>query len=114
MRNKFLQVTLLLLSSLIIIGCSTSSSPQVDAKSADYIQFSHEIPLKKVSKLIMQAGKEDGWRMTQFKESTVIAEKIGDESAQAVTVNFSQTSFNLAPYNSDLANAIEAKLNGMK
>ena len=114
MRNKFLQVTLLLFSSFIIVGCSTSSGPQVDAQSADYIQFTHEMPLKKVNKLIMQAGEEDGWRMTEFRENALIAEKTGDESTEAVTVDFSQTSFHLTPDNSDLESAIEDKLNGEK
>ncbi|WP_297486162.1 hypothetical protein [Sulfurimonas sp.] len=109
MRNKFLQVTLLLLSSLMIIGCSTTTNP-----NADYVQLSHKMPLSKVHQLIVKAGEEDGWIMTEFTDHAVLAEKIKNQSSKAVTVHFTEDSFHLSPDNSDLENAIEDKLNGVK
>ena len=106
MRNKLLQTTLLLLSSLFIIGCSTKSSP-----NPDYVQLSHKMSLSKVHKLIVEAGKEDGWMMTEFTDYAVLAEKIKDQSSTAVTVHFSENSFHLTPENSELKRAIEEKLN---
>ena len=109
MRNKFLRVTLLLLSSLVIIGCSTSPNP-----TTDYVQLSHKMPLSKVHQLIVKAGEEDGWIMTEFTDHAVLAEKIKNQSSKAVTVHFTEDSFHLSPDNSDLENAIEDKLNGVK
>ena len=111
MNKKLLQTALVFLSSLIMIACSTTPSANMDARSMDYVHFSHSMPLKKVNKLIKEAGEEAGWRMTEFKESALIAEKIGDDSEEAVTINFSNNSFHLTPANSDLQDAIEDKLN---
>jgi hypothetical protein len=96
------------------VACSTTPSANVDAKSMNYISYPHEIPLSKVNKLIIEAGEEDGWRMTPFKENALIAEKIGDNSTEAVTVYFSTTAFHLSPENSDLADVIEEKLDTVK
>ncbi len=109
MRNKFLHVTLLLLSSLAIIGCSATPNP-----NTDYVQFSHKMSLSKVHQLIVNAGKEDGWIMTEFTDHTILAEKIKDQSSTAVTVHFSEDSFHLTPDNSDLKSAIEDNLNSAK
>ncbi len=109
MQNKLLQTTLLLLSSLVIVGCSTKPSP-----NTDYVQLSHRIPLAKVHQLIVNAGEEDGWIMTEYTDYAVLAEKIKNQSSTAVTVHFSEDSFHLSPNNSDLESAIEDKLNGTK
>jgi len=114
MQKKFLHTTLLILSSLFIVACSTTPSANVDAKSMHYISYPHEMPLSKANKLILEAGEEDGWRMTPFKENALIAEKIGDNSTEAVTVHFTTTSFHLSPSNSDLADAIEEKLDSVE
>ena len=110
MRNKFLQVILLLLSSLVIIGCSTTSPNP----TTDYVQLSHKMSLSKVHQLIVKAGEENGWIMTEFTDHAILAEKIEDQSSKAVTVYFSEDSFHLTPANSDLQSAIEDKLNGEK
>ncbi|WP_297431002.1 hypothetical protein [Sulfurimonas sp.] len=109
MRNKFLRLTLLLLSSLVIIGCSTSPNP-----TTDYVQLSHKMSLSKVHQLIVKAGEENGWIMTEFTNHAILAEKIKDQSSKAVTIHFSEDSFHLTPANSDLQSAIEDKLNGEK
>ncbi len=114
MQKKLLHTTLLFLSTLLIVACSTKPTPDMDVKSMDYIHFSHEIPLKKVNNLIKEAGEEAGWRMTEFKENSLIAEKIGDGVTEAVSVNFSTTSFHLTPANSDLQEAIEDKLESIE
>jgi len=98
-----------LLSSLLLVSCSATSGVEVDAKTADYTHF-NTIPLKKVHKLIVEAGEEDGWRMTEFKENELIAEKTEDDETKAVTISFSENSFNLDPNDSDLEDAIEDKL----
>jgi predicted small secreted protein len=109
MKKTIILGATLLLSSLLFVSCSATSGTDVDAKTENYTKFK-EMPLKKVHTLIVQAGEEDGWRMTEFKENEIIAEKTDDGDTKAVTVDFSQNSFNLSPEDSDLKDAIEEKL----
>ena len=99
----------LLLSSLLLVSCSATNGVDVDTKTAEFIHFK-KMPLKKVHKLIVKAGEEDGWRMTEFKENKLIAEKTEDGETKAVTIEFSENYFNLDPHDSDLEDAIEDKL----
>ncbi|SFV70088.1 hypothetical protein MNB_SM-6-671 [hydrothermal vent metagenome] len=106
--KKNLTISLVfLLSTLFFSACSTTT--QGDIKSINYTHFKQR-PLKKVHKLIVQAGQEDGWRMTEFKENELIAEKTENGKTKAVTITFSQNYFHLSPEDDDLEDAIENKL----
>jgi len=106
--KKIILGTTLLLSSLLFVSCSATNG--VDAKEAGYTHFK-TMPLKKVHKAIVEAGEENGWRMTEFKENAIIAEKTeGEGDTKAVTVKFSENSFAIDPENSNLEDAIEDKL----
>jgi len=109
MKKILITATGLLLSSLLFVSCSATNGVDVDAKTVDFTHFEDQ-PLKKVHKLIVEAGEEDGWRMTEFKDNEVIAEKTEDGKTKAVTVDFAEDYFNLDPHDSDLQNAIEKKL----
>jgi len=109
MKKILITATGILLSSLLFVSCSATHGVETDTKTVDFTHFK-EMPLKKVHKLIVQAGEEDGWRMTEFKENEVIAEKTEDGKTKAVTVDFAEDYFNLDPNDSDLQNAIEDKL----
>ncbi|WP_457745213.1 hypothetical protein [Sulfurimonas sp.] len=98
-----------LLSSLLFVSCSATSGSNVDVKAANYVYFK-DMPLKKVHDLILKAGEEAGWRMTEFRENSLIAEDIGESNTKAVTINFTKNYFNLSPQNDNLEDAIEKKL----
>ena len=109
MKKMLILGTGLILSSLLLVSCSATNGVDVDTQTADFTHFK-KMPLKKVHKLIVEAGEEDGWRMTEFKENEVIAEKTEDGETKAVTIDFSEDYFNLDPNDSDLEDAIEDKL----
>jgi len=109
MKKKLILGVTVLLSSLLFVSCSTTSGVDVDVKAANYVHFKH-MPLQKVHKLIVQAGEEEGWRMTEFKENELIAENIDEDETKVVTIDFGQDYFNLSPQDSDLEDAIEEKL----
>jgi len=109
MKKILITATGILLSSLLFVSCSTTNGVDVDTKTVDFTHFK-EMPLKKVHKLIVKAGEEDGWRMTEFKENELIAEKTENGQTKAVTIDFAEDYFNLDPHDSDLQNAIENKL----
>ena len=106
MKRNIASGLVFIFSTLIFSACATT---QGDVKSADYTHFEKR-SLKKVHQLIVQAGQEDGWRMTEFKENELIAEKTEDGKTKAVTIKFSQNSFYLSPEDDDLEDAIEDKL----
>jgi predicted small secreted protein len=108
--KKIILGTTLLLSSLLFVSCSATNGVGTDTKEAGYIHFK-TMPLKKVHKAIVEAGEENGWRMTEFKENAIIAEKTeGEGDTKAVTVKFSENYFAIDPENGNLEDAIEDKL----
>lgn len=70
-------------------GCSSTSSPQADqesvahSKSALYTQMYND---KRLKQLLIKAAKEKGWRVTNFKESSIIAEKFDSDNPKATTI----------------------------
>ena len=70
-------------------GCSNPSSPNQEqdtlsySKSALYTQMHND---KKLKQLVTKAAKEKGWRVTNFKENSIIAEKFGSNSSKATTI----------------------------
>ncbi len=96
------------LVTVSITGCGSTGVG--DAKTQEYTHLEKKIPLKKMNAMIMEAAQEDGWRMTEFKENAIIAEKSEGGKTIAVTVTFSEDYFYLSPKNSDLQNILEDRL----
>ena len=111
MKRKILQTVLILASTMIVTACSTTPKTQGDVKQEDYVQIEKKLPLKEIHKLIAEAGEEAGWRITEFKENALIAEKFDGDESKTVTIDFSTTSFHLTPQDDELESVIEDKLN---
>jgi len=63
-----------------------------------------------VHKIIRETGKKNGWIMTEFKNDTLIAEKVDGDDTKSVTVKFNKSSFFLSPSDSDLEDALKDAL----
>ena len=111
MQRKIIQTVAVLVSSLIITACSTAPKVEGDVQKENYVKIEKSMPLKKIHDIIKEAGEQDGWRMTEFKDNALIAEKFGNDSSEVVTIDFTRSSFHLTPANSDLESAIVDKLN---
>ncbi|ADN08881.1 hypothetical protein [Sulfurimonas autotrophica] len=111
MKKIIISTISIVLSGVIFNACSTTSMNAEDTKTASFTHLEHEMPLGKVHKLILKAGEENGWRMTEFKENELIAEKEENGSMKAVTITFTQHYFGISPKDSDLHEAIEKELN---
>ncbi|QOP45390.1 hypothetical protein [Sulfurimonas paralvinellae] len=109
MKKNFILTLSFLLTTLLFTACSTTSTGDGDVKTANYVHFK-AMPLKEVHARIVEAGEEDGWRMTEFKENELIAEKTDNGNTKAVTIDFAENYVNLTPHDSDLEDAIEDKL----
>jgi len=99
----------LLLGSLLFVGCTPSAS-NADAKEEGYIHVQKHMTLQDMHDTIIKAGEESGWRMTEFKENSIIAEELDNSDANAVTITFSNDYFEITPENDDLKDAIENAL----
>jgi predicted small secreted protein len=109
MKKNLILSLLFLLSTLLFVSCSTTSGTNVDVKTADYTYFT-PMSLKEVHNLIKEAGEESGWRMTEFKEHEMIAEKTENGTTKAVTIDFGKNYFHIEPDNSNLQDALEDNL----
>ncbi|UCM99557.1 hypothetical protein LCX93_08425 [Sulfurimonas sp. SWIR-19] len=111
MKKIIISTVSILLGTLVFNACSTTTSvSSEDAKTAKFSHFKHAIPLREVHDLIRKAGEKEGWRMTEFKENALIAEKEKHGSMKAVTIIFTKRYFNLSPKDDDLQEAIEKEL----
>ncbi len=110
MRKIIISTITIVLSSMLFNACSTTSMTTGDAKTASFTHLKHEIPVKKIHKLIRQAGEKNGWRMTEFKENELIAEKKENNAMKAVTITFTKEYFDISPKDSNLQEAIEKEL----
>ena len=102
------------MGALMFVGCNPTNSakPQShDAKTAQNTYIEHTLTQEKVSHRITTAAKENGWRITDFKNNTLIAEKSVENTTTAITVNFDKESFSLNPKNAELQTIIEDALN---
>ncbi len=109
MKKNLITSLAFLLSTLLFVSCSATSGENVDAKTANYTYFT-PMPLREVHNIIKQAGEESGWRMTEFKDHEMIAEKIENGNTKAVTVDFGKNYFNIEPSNSDLDDVLTDNL----
>ena len=110
MKKIIISTISILVSGMLFNACSTTSMNTEDVKTASFIHLEHEMPLSKVHQLIREAGEQNGWRMTEFKENELIAEKEKDGSMKAVTITFTKEYFDISPKDSDLQEAIEKAL----
>jgi uncharacterized lipoprotein YajG len=100
-NNTKILAALLLSTTFYLSGCSTHSN---------FATFEQHRPLKTMSSIIKKAAIEDGWRVTDFKENALIAEKFNTNNSKAVTIKFSNDSFSLEPYDDDLYDTLENAL----
>ena len=110
----------ILLSALMMAGCSSKEAVpgtgEMTAGDVKYAGLTHvgHVTSKQLQHAIMAAGKAQGWRMTEFKNNEVIAEKFGDDAVSA-SIKFSKHGYEIHSKSengviSDLAEAIKEQL----
>ncbi len=97
------------LSALVLVGCGAATSSVTPEAHTGEVHNKH-MTQEKLHKIIKKAGEDNGWKMTEFKSNTIIAEKIESNNSTSVTVSFNKGSFDIAPANSDLEDAINSAL----
>ncbi len=91
------------------LGCSSvapSPDPEAHTGYVEKKNLTHE----KVHKIIVKAATENGWKMTEFKNNALVAEKITKDGSESTTVTFDRHSFDIAPANSELEGILEDAL----
>ena len=91
------------LTLLLSVGCASTHSSE-EAHSGDYQKLSN----KQIHQAIMRGGEKAGWKMTEFKDNEVIAEKIedGDSEMVSVKIHNGHVSYEGEASHSDLEDAI--------
>ncbi len=119
--NKIMKISsALLLSVFMMAGCSSKEAApaagEMSAVDAKYAGATHvgNVTSKQLHHAIMAAGKAQGWRMTEFKNNEVIAEKFGDDAVTA-SIKFSKHGYEIHSESengliSDLTAAIKEQL----
>jgi len=119
--NKILKISIAtILSSFLLIGCSgtpdapdsesSSLSAEMSTAEAHAIRIHANLTQEKLANMVKKAGEEAGWRMSEFKIDTFIAEKTVDEETISATVKFNKEFVEVIPENDDLQEAIEKVL----
>ena len=101
MKSLFKISLTLFLASLLFSACTTLT-PNSDAKTQGYKHFKEKHSLKTIHDIIMKTGEEEGWRMTKFKNNSILAEKTSENETQAFTINFTKRSLIVMPNSSSL------------
>lgn len=106
--KTILKLTSVALSlSLFMSACSHKVLYHGDAKTAAYPHFSKKLTQKELYNIIMKVGKKNSWRMTEFKDNELIAEKSIDGETKALSIHFANDYFYTSPENKDLNDAIQ-------
>jgi len=97
--KKMLQITLMATAlSLVITGCSMKSGGAWQEQTMSGSMESMvpaDISKKQLHKAILSAGEKSGWKMTEFKSNSLVAEKMeGDESASA-TISYGEKALDI-------------------
>ena len=103
MKNFITLSIISIITTLTFVACSAKTS---GPESHSGTMHNKNLTQEKVHNIIIKAGEEDGWKMTEFKSNTVIAEKMNGSVSKSVTITFDKSSFDISPPDSDLADAI--------
>ena len=112
--NKILKISIVTaLSSFLLVGCSgTPDAPDSEMSSVEaHAAKAHGyLSQEKIASIVQKAGEEAGWKMTEFKSDTYVAEKTDDGETESVTVKFDKHTLEINPENDDLEDAIKEAL----
>ena len=117
--NKVVKIALAsTISMFLLSGCGGSNTQTAEDSISGHAEltFQSQTSRKKLREAIIKAGEKEGLKMTPFKDSSFIIERIdGDDSASA-TITFSRDKVVIIPETGDidaddLLEAIEEALN---
>jgi len=101
MSNLYKVFFTAVLASLLLSACSTLSYTG-DAKTEGYTHFKAKNDLKTIHSVIMKTGEKEGWRMTEFKYNSILAEKVLENETKSFTIDFTKDSLVVVPTNDAL------------
>ena len=106
---KFSIVTAL--SGFLLVGCSSTPDTSHMSSTEMHAAEAHKyLSQKKLAKIIKKAGEEAGWKMTEFKSDSFVAEKKDGDDMISSTVKFNNDIVEVNPENDDLKDAITEAL----
>lgn len=80
--NKILSLSLISALTLVLLsGCNSTSGDGLQVKTHDNEKILHAIE---------KAGEQNGWKITEFKNNEVIAEKTDDGDTLSSSIRFQE------------------------
>ena len=110
MKKRLTVSIIAFVTTLFVVGCASGSTGVGENKGVEYEHIKKEMTLKEVHDTIAESARAQGWRVTEFKENVLIAEKMGGDTTTAVTISFAKDRFTLSPENDDLEHILEEAL----
>ncbi len=99
MKNTIKLGILSLIASVLVMGCASSG--------VSHDAMTHKtVSTKEIHDIIKKAAEQEGWRMTEFRANSMIAEKDG----VVTTVTYKNSEISTNPKNSSLEETIEDAL----
>ncbi len=116
--KKILNIALATTVSLLLLGGCGSENTQTaegTSKNSSELVLKSHTTTKKVHHAIIQAGEENGLKMTEFKSNTIIAERMDGEDSASATIVFTNSNIRVIEESGsidaeDLLEAIEKAL----
>ena len=110
--NRVLKLSIVTaISSFLLVGCNSGPDTSHMSSTEMHAAESHKhLSQKKLSVIIKTAGEEAGWKMTEFKSDTFVAEKQDGDETISATVKFNKDTVEVSPENDDLKDAIDEAL----
>lgn len=104
------------LSVFLLAGCSATSGNIETAEhslSGGYeMAIEGHLDNRRVHDAVMQAGESAGWKMTAFKSTAIIGEKIDNDESTSVTISFGDDKVTIMQ-NSSASGSAERDINGL-
>jgi len=98
--KKILSLSLISALTLVLLtGCNSTGGDGLQVKTHDNEKILHAIE---------EAGKQNGWKITEFKNNEVIAEKIDNGDAVSSSIKFQEGNIQFS--NSAAASALSGDI----
>ena len=118
--NKIITISVTVALSAFLVGCSgtpdapdseISNNSHMSSVESNLLLINSYMTNKEIAKIVKKAGEDAGWRMSEFKSDSFIAEKFDGEDSISTTVKFTKNTIKIDPENDDLKDAINKALN---
>jgi len=105
------------ISTLLLVGCNTTKgavAPEQSFSGGYETLLPAHTNKEKLHDAIIEAGEANGWVMTEFKSTVLIAEKIVDGKSASATISFGQDKLVIVEESSSLGSKYDTYIDTLQ